>query len=97
MATNNSTTPTPTPQAEQQPVQQQPLLAYDLAHEDVLYGEIPEIYFDLHRAITIILRDQAQAISPELRHQLIAANTISDKLWYALLRLGKESHQTQQR
>lgn len=97
MATNNCNTPTPTPQAEPQPEQQQPLLAYDLAHEDVLFGEIPEIYFDLHRAITIILRDHATAISPELRQQLVAANTISDKLWYALLRLGKEPHQVVQR
>ncbi len=95
MATNNSTTPTPTPQAEQQPEQQQPLLAYDLAHEDVLFGEIPEIYFDMHRAITMILRDHATNISPELRQQLIAANTIADKLWFSLLRLGKESHQVQ--
>lgn len=92
MANTNSTTPTPTPQAEQQPEQQQPLLAYDPGHTDVLVGEIPEIYFDLHRSITAILKDNAK-LDPQFHQQLVACNTLAEQLWFALLRLGKESHQ----
>ena len=95
MANNNCNTPTPTPQAEQQPQQQQPLLAYDPGHEDVLVGEIPEIYFDLHRSITAILKDRNTQLEPQLRQQLVACNTLAAQLWFALMRLGKEAHQVQ--
>lgn len=95
MATNNCNTPTPTPQAEQQPQQQQPLLAYDPAHEDVLIGEIPEIYFAMHRSLMAILKDRNDKLDPQMRKQLIAISTDAEQLWYALMRLGKESHQVQ--
>ena len=91
MANTNSTTSTPTPVQAQQPGNQQPLLAYDPTHEDVLVGEIPNHFFELHRTLTGILRTpQANQLPPELRDQLVHANAVSEQLWFALMRLAKD-------
>ena len=90
MATSNST-PTDTPIQDEQPQKQQPLLAYDPTHEDVLVGEIPDLFFELHRTITGVLRTpQANQLPPELRDQLVHANAVSEQLWFALMRLAKD-------
>ena len=95
MAETNSTPSTPSTQAEPQAEQPQPLLAYDPAHEDILIGEIPEIYFAMHCSLMAILKDRNDKLDPQMRKQLIAIRTDAEQLWYALMRLGKEAHQVQ--
>lgn len=90
MANRNSTT---TPSAVQsQATEQAPitLLAYDMAHEDILIGSIPVRYFSMRRLITAVLR--TGNISTKDNELLTQALVTGDQLWFDLMQLGKEHH-----
>lgn len=90
MATRNSTTTPSAVQSQTTEHTEITLLAYDMAHEDILIGSIPVRFFAMRRLITAVLR--AGNLSTKDHQMLTQALTTSDQLWFDLMRLGKEHH-----